>query len=100
MWLYKEDYEKYFLHPETDVPDRVKSKLDYIAQLDKPKQTVVTKKERYKYTEEDKQRMSESRKKTKRASGKLTAVGQYGKDLRLIKVWSCAGEAAEALGYN
>ena len=98
MWIYKEDYEKYFLHPETDMPQRVESKLKYIEQLNKPKQQIVEKKERYKYTEEDKKRMAESRKKTKRSSGKLTKVGQYDKDLKLVKVWSCAGEAAERLG--
>lgn len=86
-WMYKEDYYKYFLHPDEEgIPDRVKRAIEYIRKRNAPKVRKVYKRRSY----------------IKKVGPKInrfaTKIGQYGLDFQLIKVWRCATEAANALG--
>jgi len=87
-WLYKEDYYKYFLHPENEnIPPRVKKALDAINKRQIPKQ-----KKKY-----PKHYIKKSGPRINRFAQK---VGQYDVNLQLTKVWRCASEAAKQLSIQ
>ena len=54
------------------------------------------------HTEEMKKRMSESKKGKNCGKDNPTSkrVAQYDKDMNLIKIWDCAKQASEELGFN
>lgn len=87
-WLYKEDYYKYFLHPENEnIPPRVKRALDAINKRQIPEQK---KKYHKRYIKKSGPRINRFAQK----------VGQYDVNLQLTKVWRCASEAAKQLSIQ
>lgn len=85
-WLYKEDYYTYFLHPDkTDIPQRVQRALDSIEKrhIPKPKKKYVHK--------------PRSKKDGSRINSFAQQIGQYDKNLQLVKVWRNGLDAAKAL---
>lgn len=87
-WMYKDDYYKYFLHPELgNIPKRVQRALDYVAKLFTPKKKKVYKR-KYKKKEDS------------RINRHAQQIGQYNENLELVKVWRNGLEASNILGFS
>lgn len=87
-WMYKDDYYKYFLHPELgNIPKRVQRALDYVAKLFTPKKKKVYKR-KYKKKEDS------------RINRHTQQIGQYNENLELVKVWRNGLEASNILGFS
>ena len=80
-WMFKEDYQNYYLHPEgKNIPQRIQRVFNHIAKQNKSQKI-------------------EPKEKKRRTSKYAQKIGQYNSDYKLVKIWRCAGDAANELGF-